>query len=77
VKGQLILSEFTGCSSSLSGAIRFNPWNIEEVSRMLDEVLQNDFERIKFKHAADFKYVSEHTTKEWAESFLTDFEQNS
>lgn len=74
-KGQLILSEFTGCSNSLSGAVRINPWNIEEVSRALDKVLQNDPERIKLKHATDFKFVSEHTTKEWAESFLMDLKK--
>lgn len=29
--GVLVLSEFAGSAQSLSGAIRINPWNTEEV----------------------------------------------
>ena len=29
--GMLVVSEFVGCSPSLSGAIRVNPWSIEAV----------------------------------------------
>jgi hypothetical protein len=31
--GMLVVSEFVGCSPSLSGAIRVNPWSIEAVRR--------------------------------------------
>ena len=31
--GVLVLSEFAGSAQSLSGAIRINPWNTEEVGR--------------------------------------------
>uniref|UniRef100_A0A7S1TLK9 Alpha,alpha-trehalose-phosphate synthase (UDP-forming) n=1 Tax=Erythrolobus australicus TaxID=1077150 RepID=A0A7S1TLK9_9RHOD len=76
-KGQLILSEFTGCSRALSSAVRLNPWNYDEVMSAIDRVLQRDPEEIMLKHAADRKYVESHPTAKWAESFLTDLTQAS
>eukprot|EP00183_Erythrolobus_madagascarensis_P002453 CAMPEP_0185849246 /NCGR_PEP_ID=MMETSP1354-20130828/3803_1 /TAXON_ID=708628 /ORGANISM="Erythrolobus madagascarensis, Strain CCMP3276" /LENGTH=987 /DNA_ID=CAMNT_0028549735 /DNA_START=124 /DNA_END=3087 /DNA_ORIENTATION=- len=76
-KGQLILSEFTGCSRALSSAVRLNPWNYDEVMSAIDRVLQKDPEEIMLKHAADRKYVESHPTAKWAESFLTDLTQAS
>jgi trehalose 6-phosphate synthase/phosphatase len=76
-KGQLILSEFTGCSRALSGAVRINPWNREEVANAIDAVLQNNDEVKQRKHAADYSYVCEHTTATWAFSFLSDLERAS
>jgi len=71
-KGQLILSEFTGCSKALSSAVRLNPWNYDEVMSAIDRVLQKDPEEIALKHSADRKYVESHPTSKWAESFLSD-----
>ncbi|KAK4534121.1 hypothetical protein CDCA_CDCA01G0146 [Cyanidium caldarium] len=76
-KGQLILSEFTGCSRALSGAVRINPWNREEVAYTIDKVLQNNDEVKRRKHAADLTYVAGHTTADWAVSFLSDLERAS
>ncbi|KAF6002311.1 Trehalose-6-P synthase/phosphatase complex synthase subunit [Cyanidiococcus yangmingshanensis] len=76
-RGQLILSEFTGCSRALSGAVRINPWNREEVAGAIDAVLQNNDEVKQRKHAADYSYVCEHTTATWAFSFLSDLERAS
>eukprot|EP00184_Porphyridium_aerugineum_P004640 CAMPEP_0184695282 /NCGR_PEP_ID=MMETSP0313-20130426/2971_1 /TAXON_ID=2792 /ORGANISM="Porphyridium aerugineum, Strain SAG 1380-2" /LENGTH=983 /DNA_ID=CAMNT_0027153713 /DNA_START=336 /DNA_END=3287 /DNA_ORIENTATION=- len=71
-KGQLILSEFTGCSRALSSAVRLNPWNYEEVMSAIDRTVQKDAEEINLKHSADLKYVESHSTAKWAESFLSD-----
>ncbi|KAK4523787.1 hypothetical protein GAYE_SCF00G1683 [Galdieria yellowstonensis] len=76
-KGQLILSEFTGCSRALSGAVRVNPWNVEEVASVIDRVMQLDQNEISRKLQADYKYVTAHSTMEWAESFLADLERAS
>lgn len=37
--GALIVSEFMGCSRSLSGVLRVNPFILEEVSDTLDHAL--------------------------------------
>ena len=34
----LVLSEFVGCSPSVSGAIRVNPWSIDDVADRIHEV---------------------------------------
>ena len=37
--GVLILSEFAGSAQSLSGAIRVNPWNTEELANAIHQSL--------------------------------------
>eukprot|EP00180_Rhodochaete_pulchella_P001125 Plantae.Rhodophyta-Rhodochaete_pulchella.ctg1943.p1 GENE.Plantae.Rhodophyta-Rhodochaete_pulchella.ctg1943~~Plantae.Rhodophyta-Rhodochaete_pulchella.ctg1943.p1 ORF type:complete len:757 (+),score=135.16 Plantae.Rhodophyta-Rhodochaete_pulchella.ctg1943:263-2272(+) len=79
-KGQLILSEFTGCSRALSGAVRVNPWNWDEIFRAIDTARTESLKHPKFvieKHAADMKYVTAHSTANWAESFLSDLQGSS
>lgn len=74
-KGQLILSEFTGCSRALSSAVRVNPWNLNELRDAIDNVVQRREARdveIRLKHEADRKYVEMHGSAIWAESFLCD-----
>ena len=34
----LLLSEFVGCSPSVSGAIRVNPWSVDDVADRIHEV---------------------------------------
>jgi len=79
-KGQLILSEFTGCSRALSGAARINPWNIEEIVQRIDSTLQEMQAKpddVVEKHTKDLNYVTAHSTAVWAESFLSDLQKSS
>lgn len=74
-KGQLILSEFTGCSRALSSAVRVNPWNVAELRDVIDNAIQKREARaaeIRLKHEADRKYVTVHSSALWAESFFRD-----
>ncbi|CAN8075795.1 unnamed protein product [Agarophyton chilense] len=73
--GQLILSEFTGCSRALSSAVRVNPWDVHEVRDAIDNVIQminSTTGQILRKHEADRKYVEAHSSAVWAQSFLRD-----
>jgi trehalose 6-phosphate synthase/phosphatase len=36
----IVLSEFVSCSSSLSGAIRVNPWSVESVAEAMNAALR-------------------------------------
>lgn len=77
-KGQLILSEFTGCSRALSSAVRVNPWNVNELRDIIDNVVQKREARaaeIRLKNEADRKYVVMHSSALWAESFLRDLNE--
>lgn len=79
-KGQLILSEFTGCSRALSSAVRVNPWNLIELRDAIDNVVQKretQAAEIRLKHEADRKYVIMHSSAMWAESFLSDLKEAS
>jgi trehalose-6-phosphate synthase len=38
VPGVLILSEFAGACQSLCGAIRINPWNVDQMVQALHQV---------------------------------------
>ncbi len=79
-KGQLILSEFTGCSRALSSAVRVNPWHMNELRDAIDNVVQKREMRaaeIRLRHEADRKYVTMHSSSTWAESFLSDLREAS
>ncbi|KAL2545414.1 hypothetical protein Fot_14647 [Forsythia ovata] len=74
-KSMLVVSEFIGCSPSLSGAIRVNPWNIDSVAEAMDSALIiPDLEK-QMRHDKHYKYVSSHDVAYWAHSFLLDLER--
>eukprot|EP00897_Mesotaenium_endlicherianum_P000952 jgi/Mesen1/10858/ME000093S10382 len=71
-KSMLIVSEFIGCSPSLSGAIRVNPWNIETVAEAMNSALTMPDGEQHMRHEKHYKYVSTHTVGYWAQSFVND-----
>ncbi|XP_072972233.1 alpha,alpha-trehalose-phosphate synthase [UDP-forming] 6-like [Typha angustifolia] len=74
-KSMLVLSEFIGCSPSLSGAIRVNPWNIEAVADAMDYALEMSEPEKQLRHEKHYRYVSTHHVGYWANSFLQDLER--
>ncbi|XP_038986084.1 alpha,alpha-trehalose-phosphate synthase [UDP-forming] 6-like isoform X2 [Phoenix dactylifera] len=71
-KSVLVLSEFIGCSPSLSGAIRVNPWNIEAVADAMVYALEMPEAEKQLRHEKHYRYVSTHDVGYWANSFLQD-----
>jgi trehalose 6-phosphate synthase/phosphatase len=71
----LVVSEFIGCSPSLSGAIRVNPWNIDAVADAMDSALEMADSEKQLRHEKHYKYVSTHDVGYWARSFLQDLER--
>lgn len=71
-KGILLLSKFAGAAQSLSGAILFNPWNIEEMSNALHEaaIMSDEAKRINYDQL--WNYVQRNTSMNWGSSFLSD-----
>lgn len=74
-KSMLVVSEFIGCSPSLSGAIRVNPWNIDAVAEAMDSALVIPEPEKQFRHEKHYRYVSTHDVGYWAHSFLQDLER--
>ncbi|TKY50882.1 Alpha,alpha-trehalose-phosphate synthase of UDP-forming 5 [Spatholobus suberectus] len=74
-KSMLVVSEFIGCSPSLSGAIRVNPWNIDAVAEAMDSALMIPEGEKQMRHEKHYRYVSTHDVAYWARSFLQDLER--
>ena len=71
----LVVSEFVGCSPSLSGAIRVNPWSIEAVRDAIYAAIRLSPSERLLRHEKHWKYVSSHTVKFWAKSFVADLQR--
>ncbi|KAM7252282.1 hypothetical protein ACFE04_024165 [Oxalis oulophora] len=71
----LVVSEFIGCSPSLSGAIRVNPWDIEAVADALNSALTMPDSEKQLRHEKHYRYVSTHDVAYWARSFMQDLER--
>nr|XP_027084685.1 alpha,alpha-trehalose-phosphate synthase [UDP-forming] 5-like [Coffea arabica]XP_027084686.1 alpha,alpha-trehalose-phosphate synthase [UDP-forming] 5-like [Coffea arabica] len=74
-KSMLVVSEFIGCSPSLSGAIRVNPWNTDSVAEAMDSALVVSQAEKQMRHEKHYRYVSTHDVAYWARSFLQDLER--
>ncbi|CAK9176831.1 unnamed protein product [Ilex paraguariensis] len=74
-KSVLIVSEFIGCSPSLSGAIRVNPWNIDSVSDAMNLAITMPEAEKQMRHEKHYKYISSHDVAYWARSFDQDLER--
>ncbi|KAH7444340.1 hypothetical protein KP509_02G074400 [Ceratopteris richardii] len=73
----LIISEFIGCSPSLSGAIRVNPWNIDDVSGAMHMALTMPDTEKEMRHEKHYKYVSTHDIAHWVRSFMGDLKNGT
>ncbi|KAL0219910.1 hypothetical protein P9112_005563 [Eukaryota sp. TZLM1-RC] len=69
--GVLVLSEFAGCSSSLSGAIRINPWDVDGTADAIYEALTMSKEDRIERHGLNYSFIAvSNTAEKWAENFL-------
>ncbi|RLN23601.1 putative alpha,alpha-trehalose-phosphate synthase [Panicum miliaceum] len=74
-KSMLVVSEFIGCSPSLSGAIRVNPWNIEATAEGMNEAISMPEQEKQLRHEKHYRYVSSHDVAYWSKSFIQDLER--
>ncbi|CBJ29609.1 Trehalose 6-phosphate synthase, family GT20 / Trehalose 6-phosphate phosphatase [Ectocarpus siliculosus] len=71
--GVLMLSEFTSAMRVMRGAIRINPWKVEEVAHVMAEVVQvMTVKRRKERLSECLEYVNTNTTSYWAAQILMD-----
>ncbi|XP_010242151.1 PREDICTED: probable alpha,alpha-trehalose-phosphate synthase [UDP-forming] 7 [Nelumbo nucifera] len=74
-KSMIVVSEFIGCSPSLSGAIRVNPWNVETTAEAMNEAISMAEPEKQLRHEKHYRYVSTHDVAYWSKSFLQDLER--
>lgn len=68
--GALIISEFMGCSRSLNGVLRVNPWSLEQVSTAIHTALNMTLDERKANHFRRYNYVMNHTIEQWGIGFV-------
>ncbi|KAL7246564.1 hypothetical protein ACSBR2_001625 [Camellia fascicularis] len=73
----IVVSEFIGCSLSLSGAIKVNPWDVDSVSHAMNSAITMPDAQRQIRHEKHYKYISSHNIAYWARSFDKDFERAS
>jgi trehalose 6-phosphate synthase/phosphatase len=73
--GSLIISKFMGCSRSLSGLIRVNPWHIVDVANAIHSSLSLSKEVRVLNHTQRYKYVLGHSVESWAKNFLQNLDR--
>ena len=71
----LVVSEFIGCSPSLSGAIRVNPWDIDAVADALNMAITMPSIEKQLGHEKHYRYVSSHDVAYWSRSFMQDLKR--
>ena len=77
IAGSMIISEFMGCSRSLGGVFRVNPWKLDEVSHAIHTALVMTNEEKTLSHHRRYRHVMSYTFKHWAESYLKELEKAS
>lgn len=63
----LVVSEFVGCSPSVSGAIRVNPWSIDSLADGIYTAIKMPASERHLRHDKHWRYVSQHTVRFWAQ----------
>ncbi|GMI70752.1 trehalose-phosphatase/synthase 9, TREHALOSE -6-PHOSPHATASE SYNTHASE S9 [Hibiscus trionum] len=71
----LVVSEFIGCSPSLSGAIRVNPWDIDAVSEALNTAITMPESEKRLRHDKHYRYVTTHDVVYWTRSFAQELDR--
>ncbi|CAN8271160.1 unnamed protein product [Cochlearia groenlandica] len=74
-KSVIIVSEFIGCSPSLSGAIRVNPWNIDDVTDAMSSAIKMSNSEKNLRHMKHHKYISSHDVAYWSRSYDQDLQR--
>ena len=64
----LVVSEFVGCSPSVSGAIRVNPWSIDSLADGIYTAIKMPAPDRHLRHDKHWRYVSQHTVRFWAQA---------
>lgn len=74
-QSSIIVSEFSGCSRVMLGALRVNPWNTAQVVAACERVLRMETPEKQERHAANMRYIEDNSPMEWFEGFLQDLKR--
>jgi trehalose 6-phosphate synthase len=69
--GVLVLSQFAGAASELTGALIVNPHEAEGVAAALKRALEMPLDERRERHGPMLKHLLEHNVERWAEDYLS------
>lgn len=72
--GVVVASEYTACSSLLSGSLKINPYYILNVSDTLHRALEMSSAECKQRLQRDLPFVANHPSSKWTNAILYDLE---
>uniref|UniRef100_A0A6S8DJN0 Uncharacterized protein n=1 Tax=Aplanochytrium stocchinoi TaxID=215587 RepID=A0A6S8DJN0_9STRA len=70
--GCLILSEFSGCSRVLNGALRVNPFRTEDVAIAIEEGLSMSIAEKTARRYRDLDFIENHDIYSWSKRIIND-----
>ncbi|KAI3680819.1 hypothetical protein L6452_35595 [Arctium lappa] len=70
----LVVSEFIGCSPTLSGAIRVNPWDVKATAEAMNTAISASDDRKQLGHIKHYRYITTHDIANWSRSFVRDLQ---
>lgn len=73
--GVLIVSDFMGCSRSLAGVLRVNPWNLGQVASAVNQALSLTPAERSGMFNLRREYVMQHNAVFWAKGFLRNLDE--
>ncbi|OEL33632.1 Alpha,alpha-trehalose-phosphate synthase [UDP-forming] 5 [Dichanthelium oligosanthes] len=73
----IVLSEFVGCSPSMSGALRVNPWNVDDVAEGMSSALMLNERDRQMRQDKHYRYVLTHDVAYWGRSLDQDLQRAS
>jgi len=65
-----------GCSRSLSGVFRVNPWKMSDVAKSLHSALVLGAQEKLVAHEKRYKYVMKYDFRQWVNCFITDLKRH-
>jgi len=74
-KGTMIVSEFSGCSSVLTGALKVNPWHTQAVMDAMHTVVTMEADELDRRFKQDHSYISSQDLKTWVQSNLAELKK--
>mmetsp|Transcript_29162 Transcript_29162/g.58248 ORF Transcript_29162/g.58248 Transcript_29162/m.58248 type:complete len:1101 (-) Transcript_29162:54-3356(-) len=75
VPGVVVCSEFSAACNILNGALRINPFDVQQTSAVLDKALKMGLDEKEKRRGRDIDFVSQRTASQWSRHVLRDLKE--
>ena len=71
------MSEFAGCNRALGGILRVNPYNVEDIAKAIDMIIQTKEDEREQRLLRAYTYIKQHTAEKWSLNFIKDLKRHA